>query len=135
MLLDVNLHFALKIEDAGAFQFDPIANQSTSHLSSAPRSLKRMKLSLTQTVGPVRCQHAMGSSCHRIFRDPFCWREVSTNKVILFLRRSGHDYAGTANAGKRNHIGRQSTQDLLALNQRQVVKLVAKNFDWIESEC
>jgi hypothetical protein len=71
----------------------------------------------------------------RVFRDTFGWGEVAANKVVLFLRRRGHDYTGTANARKRNHIGRQRTQDRLALNQSQVVKLVVENFARIDTQC
>src|SRR6476620_5725432 len=72
-----DLDVAFKVENAIAFQLDSVVDQPANNLSAARRRLKRLKLSLAQSLGPRRCQHAVRSASHRVFRNALGRGEIA----------------------------------------------------------
>src|SRR6185503_9525202 len=87
------LNLAFQIEDARALHLDSIADQPAQQFSPTRGSLKGAEFGLVQSLGPIRSEHAMCSTCHRILGNAFRRGEVATHKIVFLVTRRSHDYS------------------------------------------
>src|SRR5262249_10189628 len=126
-LLDID--FTFQVEDARAFEFDPLTQEPADNLPAAARGLKSKKVRFRQPPGPVRTQHAMGGDGDRIFRDAFGRCEITTDEVVPAIAYGRDNQAGTVQFCNRRHVGHKLPHGLWAFQHRNVVEDIGEDLD------
>ena len=118
-----------QIKYAAALELDAVSADTTHELTAASGRLIRMKLRFPKTLGPEWSQGTVGSTGHRILRNPFRRRKIPTHEVVPAISRCRDNDPGAIETRNGGNIGCQIANPLGILESHEVVEGIDNNLN------